>query len=278
MDYLYHYTTIDVLALILKNRTIRFTPLDKMDDLQEQQTRGIQRAGKFLLISSWTDDEEERIPLWKMYSSLKNGVRIALPVAPFMKYGITLEEMCNLTGRSTNGLKNGEDTFKLSDVPIEFLHDMNIFLPYGLNNPNEENENDLPIKVEYTSDKSKLVPNILEGDISSPEIVFEEIGKYKNNGWKFQSEWRYRLPVLPGVDWKNLDSSLHEMTKGVVDGTTPRTIEFLDRKLTDEAFKKMEVVTSPDFSESSSIILECLKEKYNPSMEIIKSSYAGLLR
>lgn len=278
MDYLYHYTTIDVLALILKNRTIRFTPLDKMDDLQEQQARGIQRAGQFMLISSWTEEEEESIPLWKMYSSLENGVRIALPYAPFVKYEITNEEVCDLIGKNAERLVNGKNVYKLSDVSIQEMFDKNIFLPYGLSDPNEENENDLPIKVEYTADKNKLKPDVLEGDINSPEIVFEEIGKYKNDGWKFQSEWRYRLPVLPGVDWKKLDTSLLEMTKGVVNGTTPRTIEFLDRKLTDEAFVKMKVVTSPDFSESSSIILECLKEKYNPSMEIVKSSYAGLLK
>lgn len=33
---LYHYTTIDTLALILKNRTIRFNRLDKVDDLEEK--------------------------------------------------------------------------------------------------------------------------------------------------------------------------------------------------------------------------------------------------
>ena len=29
--YLYHYTNIETLALILKNRTIRFNSLDRMD-------------------------------------------------------------------------------------------------------------------------------------------------------------------------------------------------------------------------------------------------------
>lgn len=35
MDYLYHYTNVETLALILANRTIRFNALNKMDDLQE---------------------------------------------------------------------------------------------------------------------------------------------------------------------------------------------------------------------------------------------------
>ena len=34
-EYLYHYTNIETLALILQNHTFRFNSLNKMDDLQE---------------------------------------------------------------------------------------------------------------------------------------------------------------------------------------------------------------------------------------------------
>ena len=63
MDYLFHYTSVDILALILKNRTIRFNSLDRMDDLQEQETADIKNVGQFCYISFWTDDEEESIPM-----------------------------------------------------------------------------------------------------------------------------------------------------------------------------------------------------------------------
>ena len=66
IEYLYHYTNIETLALILKNRTIRFNSLDKMDDLQEQQTADIKNIGQFCYISSWTDDSTESIPMWNM--------------------------------------------------------------------------------------------------------------------------------------------------------------------------------------------------------------------
>ena len=56
MEYLYHYTNISSLALILSNRTIRFNSLDKMDDLQEQETADIKNLGQFFYVSSWTDD------------------------------------------------------------------------------------------------------------------------------------------------------------------------------------------------------------------------------
>ena len=34
---IYHYTTIETLALILKNHTIRFSRLDKVDDIEESE-------------------------------------------------------------------------------------------------------------------------------------------------------------------------------------------------------------------------------------------------
>ncbi len=36
-DFLYHYTSIETLALILSNRTFRLNSLDQMDDLQEKK-------------------------------------------------------------------------------------------------------------------------------------------------------------------------------------------------------------------------------------------------
>ena len=86
IEYLYHYTNIETLALILKNRTIRFNSLNNMDDLQEQETADLKNIGQFCYISSWTDDESESIPMWNMYASLNLGVRIKLRKNPFKVY------------------------------------------------------------------------------------------------------------------------------------------------------------------------------------------------
>ena len=75
-EYLYHYTNIETLALILQNHSFRFNSLDKMDDLQEQETADLKNVGQFCYISSWTDDVDESIPMWNMYTSINSGVRI----------------------------------------------------------------------------------------------------------------------------------------------------------------------------------------------------------
>ena len=53
MKYLHHYTTLENLAFILESKSIRFKPLDTMDDLQESKSKGIRNAGQFIFVSSW---------------------------------------------------------------------------------------------------------------------------------------------------------------------------------------------------------------------------------
>ena len=69
VEYLYHYTNIESLALILKNRTIRFNSLDRMDDLQEKESADVKNIGQFCFITSWTSENTESIPMWNMYAS-----------------------------------------------------------------------------------------------------------------------------------------------------------------------------------------------------------------
>ncbi len=92
-EYLYHYTNIETLALILSNKTIRFNSLNNTDDLQEQETADIKNIGQFFYISSWTDDSTESIPMWNMYASLNLGVRIRLRKNPFKIYDNSVESI-----------------------------------------------------------------------------------------------------------------------------------------------------------------------------------------
>lgn len=64
MEYLYHYTSLSSLALILKSKKLRFNSLINMDDAEEVKTKNSEYLGKYCFISSWTDLEEENIPFW----------------------------------------------------------------------------------------------------------------------------------------------------------------------------------------------------------------------
>ena len=58
---IYHYTTIENLALILKNKTLRFNALTNVDDMDEGITKD-RNLQKFIFVSCWGDNSEESIP------------------------------------------------------------------------------------------------------------------------------------------------------------------------------------------------------------------------
>lgn len=79
----YHYTTIDSLAMIMHSHSIKFNRLDKVDDMEERaQSNGV-KLWQYVFVSCWTENAEESIPLWRMYSGNTHGVRICLDVDMF---------------------------------------------------------------------------------------------------------------------------------------------------------------------------------------------------
>lgn len=88
-DYLFHYTSIENLALILKNKTIRFNSLIDVDDPDEIKTSDTEGIGKYCYCSCWTD-KDESIPFWSMYTKNMHGVMIKMEVFPFNEHNETL--------------------------------------------------------------------------------------------------------------------------------------------------------------------------------------------
>lgn len=85
-EYLYHYTSLETLALILENRTICFNSLLNVDDIEESETSDLKNFGKYVYVSCWTDEKDEMIPMWNLYTPDMHGVRIKLPAFPFEKH------------------------------------------------------------------------------------------------------------------------------------------------------------------------------------------------
>ena len=83
---LYHYTSLDTLALILTNKSICFNTLLNVDDIDEAETSDLGQFGKYVYVSCWTDEAAESIAMWQLYTPNMHGVRIQLPVYPFKKH------------------------------------------------------------------------------------------------------------------------------------------------------------------------------------------------
>lgn len=131
MDYLYHYTSLETLALILQNRTFRLNNLAAMDDLEEGSFIDLGKIGRFIYSSSWTKDAMESIPLWQLYTPDMSGVRIKMPENIFEEELISSEEITeyivNNTDYSAEEVKAGAISFNKGLWEIQKRH--NVYFP-----------------------------------------------------------------------------------------------------------------------------------------------------
>lgn len=270
-DLLYHYTSIETLALILKNRTICFNNLLSVDDLEEAGTIDMGNFGKYINVSCWTEDRQESIPLWNLYTPNMKGVRIGLPKFPFKKYHFTSGQY---------NLQDDIDTY----INLNWVYRSNCGSIVS----------DMPIlcKVEYTEDQNKLFPKIREcndidglmnfintGEIKGNEIKatysFKELGKYKRTNWTFQKEWRYIINSSPTPikeQEENPTIEMHrEFFKRIEDKDYPAPYNKIFLEIDDRYLDEMELLIGPKVSEGEKIIIEALLKQYCPNA-IIKQS------
>lgn len=271
IEYLYHYTNIETLALILKNRTIRFNSLDKMDDLQEQETADLKNIGQFCYISSWTDDETESIPMWNMYASLNLGVRIKLRKNPFKVYDNIVSDLSKILNLPVKGDSGGKPFQSI--IPLSEMLSKGFFTIQAMSK-------ELLYKVEYTNDITKLYPSLLKKDGKQFSIALGELGKYKNLHWQFQNEWRYILNILPLNLNQPVEKALNNfqiIANKMRLGLEKQPFPFYDMTISDDAFSDMQITLSPRISTGSHIIVQSLIEKYNPTAELKESDILGLI-
>lgn len=270
-DYLYHYTSIETLALILHNKTFRLNSLDHMDDLQEKEASDIKNIGQFCYVSSWTDDETESIPMWNMYSTLDSGVRIKLKANPFKLFENTPASIRNISNFPVTDNSNG--SYLKSIIPIADMLDKGYICPGAMNN-------DILHKVEYTSDYDKLYPRLVTHEGDKFSIALGSLGIHKNIHWEFQHEWRYILHFYPlnfNQDPGQVTTSAQIMANKLLHGLEKQPFPFYDLQLDDTVFNQMEITLSPKISVGNRLIVKSLIEKYNPSALISESSLLGLI-
>jgi hypothetical protein len=265
--YLYHYTSIESLALILHNGTILFNSLQKVDDLEEVECNDVKDYGKYCYVSCWTDVEEESIPLWKMYTPDMKGVRIKLPLYPFKKY--KFDEIV-LPFKYNNVFPSFPIETYINYETLEKERRAFIF-------PNEPKL----VQIEYTEDKNLLYQNVLEkianenGNEATYNITLrnDKIGKYKMERWAFQKEWRYILFLYPQFnDWPSNTDSLLEYAKKVLSEDTQIPYSNFFLQLDKSLFFDMEILLGPKTNVEHMILVSALAEKYCGTAQNIKKS------
>lgn len=248
--YIYHYTQINSLALILANRTIRFSALNKLNDLTEGQSADVGDFGMYLFVSCWTDMEKEHLPLWNMYTTNMRGVRIKLPFPIFPTY--------EYRGRKT--------LFKEQDMIKENYMILANREPFR--------------RVIYTKDQEKLMPNSIRHIGKNLEgINLDGIGLYKDEIWDFENEIRFFFGIVPKPRTEHINDTfdIDKLTK-LIDDRNPLGFNHFDLKLDNKSFMKMEITLGPKILPGDREIIESLIERYNPTAKIHDSILMGRIK
>ncbi len=258
-QYLYHYTSIESLAMILSTKKIRFNSLNFVDDLQEKENVDFEHIANYILVSCWTDLEEESIPFWNMYTPNMRGVRIKLPYNIFKEYYV---DTTGIPSLNPNGLLSA-----LLPKQEVFHND------YWILNPTN-----YLTKVNYTNSSDLLNPKLESIKNDSYTISIGTIGRYKSENWKFQSEWRFILYAFPTtLNAKKLDAPLDNFREIIKNGEK-LPFNSYDVNIQESAFEKMEILLGPKHSLSDKIIVESLLEKFNHNATLKVSSLYGAIK
>lgn len=254
-DYLYHYTSLETLELILQNKTFRLSSLNRMDDLDEGETTDLQKLGKFIYISSWTKNSDESLLLWG-YSRGKSGVRIKMKADIFKTEYI-----------KTTIMLHGREITIDADFNIgilDMMKDKNvIFMPTTVE----------LAKVTYTDLERLLKPTVHKNDEISISIKTEDLGLFKRTQWQDQKEWRYMIKSMP-FNILEFNKLIYQQDNGqylIQELTNREDLGFIDLPLKDDAFEGLEIMNSPSMSNENKLKLNSILEKYFPEASVIDS-------
>lgn len=253
---IYHYTSIETLALILHNKKIRFNRLDKVDDVLEGS---LLKESHYVFASCWTESEHENIALWNMYAKNMRGVRIGFKSSPFMKHQIFPGKYRNITINSP-----------ILDMPLQLSEHFgkNYFISPMI----EYNDFFKPVVYMNNEDlKSSYAGMISKNNNSGVTIYPRELGCVKHEIWKFQEECRFILTIYPPyIDAINLVKQIK--------AEIPPLIDYFDLDIANNAFDLMDVQLGPQCSIADEIIVNSLLKNYGVKSNCTESSLKGKIR
>ncbi len=277
MKRIYHYTSVESLALILKTRNLRFSRLDGVDDVGEAQTHAGIDFGKFFFVSCWTQQAEESIPQWSMYSNEMQGVRLELPDYPFPR-----EPLRPKVGW-TNFQEQGEI---LSPIPFETLCGPSYFIVPLFLKPDF-----FAGPVNYVSNVTDVYVRSIRREVDLNRNVnlhieaLHLLPRQKSIDWEFQKEYRFSLYVMPlppdpqaepGSESHFL-AATQNISNCFINNIGP-DITHIDIPLSPIAFKDLVVRTGPLATPGAKACVEALVAKFAPDARIEPSALTGTVR
>lgn len=248
---LHHYTSIETLALILKNKTIRFNRADKVNDPHEATTSTLGSIQKGTYISCWTATKNDAIPMWNMYSNNMKGVRLTFPSNFFL-------------GRNDITFW-GDGGFGTSYAKTIHLHRN----PPGFNSSTTIIEGPNPV---FYTDEFDIIKNDLYYPFPSEEnhvsLQTYGVALAKPASWRYEQEWRFKIM---GISQSLTDAPLDFFLEHYNFETQPCIEEYIDVEIDPSSFSELKILLGPRCGEAEKTIIHSLVEMYAPNAIINNS-------
>lgn len=274
---IHHYTSIDNFVKILKNKTIRFSRLDTVDDGSEADFSclGIQPS-LYNFVSCWTDQNDDSIPMWRMYSGISSdGVRIS----------VDCDSLFNLNNyKDDDGIEyNSFGIVKESDIYTK----ERFILPFT--------KESFLKRITYSSNPNyNAIKDILSFRRSKKDnkhtFLFKSIQQYgseKNDIWSFQKEIRFVLTILPlniSDEYFSKNNKRREIEIMIdnICNRIPCEFAYYDIPINPMVFRTMEITLGPKCTEEQEIIVRSLISTlvvdFAKDIEIKRSKLTGVIK
>jgi len=242
IEYLYHYTSIETLALILKTRKFKFNRLDNVNDPLDGITEDFPDSKKIVYAACFTARDDDSIPMWSIYTKNMNGIRIKFHWSLF--------------GSLQKNLFSGQWSKEINGNPFNEEESLLINGPTRINYLKSSEEIKCKTIIEHKNGISEFYPF--------------RIGENKIKDWIFEDEVRFRVfsfnAVVFGREMNHLTFKMSQIDDYVRDD-----IPYLLLDLDEKAFDEVEILLGPKTNEAHKITVKALIEKYAPKAVIKKS-------
>lgn len=263
---LFHYTTIDTLAHIMNNRSLKFNRLDQLDDITESEPFAAYNPLQYIFSCSFTYDPIENIPLWRMYANMETGIRLEFDANKLfelkpvhLKMPSHSRECCEFplflyTAIKSENILNDDYTLMHWSITEEDSLCSCIKLK----------------KIEYIDDfKEKYKSKLIIHDVKQSDgsiyrsLKYEptDFGFYKSRYWEFQKEIRCLIYATP---FPKNPKEISDIANGERELRTKQILV----PLSDYALNNIKITLAPKATEASRLIVESLtKELQNASIQ-----------
>lgn len=241
---IFHFTRIENLELILKNKTLRFNNAKNVDDPEEAETDDYGSLKDYFFISCWSKSFEKSSALWEMYANSGRGVCLEVDTK-YIHYNGNEIDGINIVVE--NVIKKNENSF---------------FINYWHNS--RSNGATQYFEMKYSDESKRLEEKI--SDICS-HFTFEKAFNTKSKCWAFQEEVRFFLlgcsidDSTICADWQLIFNNIRAKKEFSAD--------HVDLTLDDDFFDNLTIRCGPLSSEADKMLIESLVQAFNKGNKIM---------